>query len=80
MMSEQPTSSDFNPLLALYSIDSEPQSDAKVYDNIAVFEANLKRKNENTKAPVFVIMMLSFDIHALITITQINTKFGAKKI
>ncbi|CAK8696194.1 unnamed protein product [Clavelina lepadiformis] len=48
-MSCDPTSSDFDPMLALYS-DEAPdklESTATVYDNIAVFEASLKRKDKN---------------------------------
>ena len=46
-MSCDPTSEDFNPLLALYPADpSTSNPDVKVYDNVAVFEANMKRKEK----------------------------------
>nr|XP_039265187.1 U7 snRNA-associated Sm-like protein LSm11 [Styela clava] len=49
-MSTDPTSSDFDPLLALYSSDNEPQtSDVKVFDNIAMFEGSLKRQQHSEK-------------------------------
>ena len=45
-MSKEPTSEEFDPLLALYSESSNNASDVKVFDNLAVFEANLKRNNQ----------------------------------
>uniref|UniRef100_H2ZQ67 Uncharacterized protein n=1 Tax=Ciona savignyi TaxID=51511 RepID=H2ZQ67_CIOSA len=47
-MDLDPKSAEFNPLLALYSVDELPNVvPAKVYDNIAVFEANLSRTQKN---------------------------------
>jgi len=43
-MSIEPTSEQFDPLLALKSTTTS-DSNVKVYDNVAVFEANLKRKD-----------------------------------
>jgi len=50
-MSTDPTSPDFDPLLALYSSEDPPFVEGvKVYDNVAVFEANVNRSEKNEKA------------------------------
>lgn len=44
-MSTDPTSQTFDPLSALYTEDDEPPPDGvKIYDNIAMFEGNLRKQ------------------------------------
>lgn len=51
-----PSSSNFNPLVALYSEDNVAQNpDIKVYDNIAVFEVNMKRQQKAQTSSVSIV-------------------------
>nr|CAB3263559.1 U7 snRNA-associated Sm-like protein LSm11 [Phallusia mammillata] len=48
-MSTDPTSSNFDPLKALYTETKKKSAEVKVYDNVATFEAKLKRQDTKGK-------------------------------